>query len=126
MTRKRVLLVDDVAQIRLFVALSIDRSEDFEVVAQATNGQEALDIVAAEPAFDVVLLDVNMPGRTGLDILPELRTALPAAAIVIFSGFESVAVGERAKKLGADAYVEKGTPSAQLLEIMRELTAERD
>lgn len=119
----KVLLVDDVEPLRLFVAMSINRSDDFQVVAEAANAEKALE-EAAKARPDVVLLDVNMPGRTGLDILPQLRKMLPRAAIVMFSGFESVAIAEKAKQLGADAYVEKGTPSTELLDILRDLTAE--
>jgi two-component system response regulator DesR len=123
--KKRVLLVDDVAPLRTFVAMFIDRSDDFEVVGQAGNAQEALDeVTRSEP--DVIILDVNMPGRTGIDILPELRRTLPKAVIIVFSGFESVAISEKAKRLGADAYVEKGTPAARLLDIMRELTVDME
>lgn len=120
MTRKRVLLVDDVPEIRRFMAMFFGRSDDFEVVAEAADGQEALD-KAGEAAPDVVLLDLNMPGKTGLEVLPELREMLPAAIIVVFSGFESVAIAEKTKVLGADAYIEKGTPAHELLNQLREL-----
>lgn len=120
MNPKRVLLVDDVETIRRFIGMFIERSDDFEVVAQAGNGQEALDRIA-EVTPDVVLLDLNMPGRTGMDVLPELRAKLPQAVIIVFSGFESVAIAEKTRALGADAYIEKGTPAVELLEHMRAL-----
>ena len=125
MIRKRVLLVDDVEQIRHFMAMFIGRSDDFEVVAEAESGQEAVDR-AREVSPDVVLLDLNMPGRTGMDVLPELRKMLPQAVIVVFSGFESVAIADKTKQLGADAYVEKGTPAAELFDHIRALLKESE
>lgn len=123
MSRLKVLLVDDVPQIRMFIAMFMDRTDDFEVVAEASDGREALER-AQEHMPDIVLLDLNMPGMNGMEALPELRKMLPGAVIVIFSGFESVAIADRTKLLGADAYVEKGTPAQQLVDQLRALTAD--
>lgn len=123
MSRFSVLLVDDVPQIRMFIAMFLNRTDDFEVVAEASDGREAL-AKAQELVPDIVLLDLNMPGMNGMEALPELRGMLPNAVIVIFSGFESVAIAERTKVLGADAYVEKGTPAQELVDQLRVLTAE--
>ena len=119
---KRVLIADDVADIRLLLGIMINQEADLTVVGEASNGNEALER-ARELQPDVILLDMNMPERSGLDVLPDLRAAAPKAAIVVFSGFEASSLAERAFRLGADDYVEKGTPVSDIIERIRKLTA---
>lgn len=119
---KRVLIADDVEEIRLLVSLMLDQEADFEVVGEAANGNEALEKVL-ELSPDVILLDMNMPERSGLDVLPELRQHAPSAAIVVFSGFEEGSLGSKARRLGASDYVEKGTSIPEIIQRIRALTS---
>ena len=121
--KKTVLLVDDIPQIRLFIGMFLNRTGEFEVVAEASDGAAGIEMAELHMP-DIVLLDLNMPGMNGMEALPQLRRKLPEAVIVVFSGFESVAVADRAKLLGADAYVEKGTPAQELVEHLRALLAD--
>jgi DNA-binding NarL/FixJ family response regulator len=68
-----------------------------------------------------VLLDLAMPVMDGMQALPGLRELLPAAMIVIFSGFEQAGLVEEALAAGADAYLEKGASVIQLVYLLREL-----
>jgi two-component system nitrate/nitrite response regulator NarP len=104
---KRVLIADDVPEIRHLLGLLLALEGEFEVVAEASNGAEAL-ARSREAKPDVVLLDMNMPVRSGLDVLPEIRTELPGAVIAVFSGFEESVLGDHARSQGADLYLEKG------------------
>ena len=115
-----MVLADDVAEFRRLVRLSLERDPRFEVVGEAVDGKEALALVARFRP-EVVLLDLAMPVMDGLQALPELRTHLPNARIVIFSGFEHEALAEEALLAGADAYIEKGTSVTQLVTQLREL-----
>lgn len=115
---KRVLIADDVAELRQLLRRVIERAGGFKVVAEAADGEQALR-KARDLAPDVVLLDVNMPVKSGLDVLPEIRRALPDATIVIFSGFDSGRIAEPAARLGADACLEKGTPAPELVDRLR-------
>ena len=114
----RVVVADDAADLRDLIVLLFEMEDDFETVAEATNGQEAVDL-AREHQPDLVVLDLSMPVMDGLQALPLLRAAAPHAKIVIFSGFESAAIGREALDIGADGYIEKGTGVHELLEQLR-------
>ena len=80
----RILLVDDCADVRSLVRLGLELDDRFSEISEATNGAEAIEAAAADPP-DVILLDQQMPGMTGLEALPGLREAAPDARIVVFS-----------------------------------------
>jgi DNA-binding NarL/FixJ family response regulator len=118
----RVLLADDTAQLRLQLRKVLTRSGRFEVVAEAGNGQEALE-AARTSHPDVVLLDLSMPVMDGLQALPLLRQLMPDAVIVVFSGFDDESVEQIVRDRGANAYMEKGQPLRQLIALIDELVA---
>jgi len=115
-----VLVVDDAANLRELLTVLLDVEDDFEVVGTAGDGQQAL-VKAEALAPDVVLLDLAMPVMDGLQALPTLRTMLPRARIVVFSGFDERALADAAMAAGADDYIEKGTSVTQLLARLRAL-----
>ncbi|HXI01545.1 MAG TPA: sigma-54 dependent transcriptional regulator, partial [Candidatus Saccharimonadales bacterium] len=104
MSPHRVLVVDDEAGIRASLS-SILGDEGFDVTA-VPNGEEALARLGREP-FDLVLLDVWLPGKDGLEILEEIRAGYPDPAVVMISGHASVESAVRATKLGAFDFIEK-------------------
>ncbi len=104
MSTKRVLVVDDEAGIRASLT-KILGDEGFEVAAVPT-GEEALRRLSRE-SFDLLLLDVWLPGKDGLEILAEIRAAHPEPAVVMISGHASVETAVKATKLGAFDFVEK-------------------
>jgi len=118
--RDRVLVVDDVANLRELLTLLLEVEDDFEVVGTAADGEQAV-AAAAMLQPDLVLLDLAMPVMDGLQALPLLRANLPDARIVIFSGFEHQALAEEALRAGADAYIEKGTSVTHLVNQLRGL-----
>jgi DNA-binding NarL/FixJ family response regulator len=118
--RDRVLVVDDAANLRELLTLLLDTEDDFEVIGTASDGEQALAVAEAlEP--DIVLLDLAMPVMDGMQALPQIRRCLPAAIIVIFSGFEQTALVDEALAAGADAYLEKGASVTQMVDLLREL-----
>ena len=122
--RDRVLIVDDAANLRELLTLLLEIEDDFEVVGTAADGEQAVAAaLALQP--DLVLLDLAMPVMDGLQALPLLRANVPAARIVIFSGFEHQALAEEAVKAGADAYIEKGTSVTHLVSELRALRRHR-
>lgn len=68
----------------------------------------------------MILLDLAMPIRSGLEALPELRRVAPDAQIIVFSGFASAAVAAQAIALGAASYLEKGAPPATIIETIEQ------
>lgn len=121
----RVLVADDSVGVRELLCLLLDMEDDFVVVGQARNGQEALAL-ATEQRPDLVLLDLAMPVLDGLEALPRIRAVVPDATIVVFSGFESASLAEPALRGGADGYVEKGAAVTDIVERVRVLRDRRE
>ncbi len=104
---RRVLLADDVAQLRMLLRMALELNGAFEVVAEAADGAEAI-VRAAECQPDLVILDLMMPGLDGLEALPGIREAAPGAKVVVLSGFAEEKLRSRALAAGATEYLEKG------------------
>ena len=121
--RVRVVLVDDMAELRAMIRLTLERSGHFTVVGEAGDGRAAIDVVAeAQP--DLVLLDIAMPVMDGLEALPHLRGAAAAAIIVMLSGFSQSRLGADAEAGGAAAYLEKGLAPQALVERLLEVVSD--
>jgi DNA-binding NarL/FixJ family response regulator len=112
--RHRVVLVDDVGELRALVRIALERSGRFEVVAEAGTGTEAVG-AAADEHPDLVLLDVSMPVMDGLEALPLILEASPSTRVVMLSGFAEEKLGAEARRQGALGYVEKGIPPNELV-----------
>jgi DNA-binding NarL/FixJ family response regulator len=117
------LLVDDAAELRLFVKLELEESGRFSVVAEAGDGASAAELAELHQP-DLVLLDIAMPVQDGLEALPRIRRASPSTRIVMLSAFEEHRFGASALELGASAYVEKGVPSEELVARLAEIMGE--
>ncbi|HVF19977.1 MAG TPA: response regulator, partial [Mycobacteriales bacterium] len=120
----RVLLVDDAVDIRAIMRINLELSGAV-IVGEAGTGREAVEL-ASELQPDVVLLDLAMPGMDGLEALPLVRAAAPDAKVVVLSGFAAARMEQSALDLGAAAYVEKGTPVHEILELLRRLCPDKD
>jgi two-component system response regulator DesR len=116
----RVLLAEDQSMVREALATLLGLEEDIDVVAQVARGDEVVAAARASRA-DVALLDIEMPGLTGLDAAAELRAALPAVRIVIVTTFGRPGYLRRAMEAGADAYLVKDAPAAQLADAVRKV-----
>ena len=102
-----VLICDDNDALRVLLREVIDTGLGMRVVGEAANGDEAvLEATRLQP--NVILLDLAMPVRSGLEALPELRLVAPEARIIVFSGFSSSTVAGEVIALGAASYLEKG------------------
>lgn len=105
-TPVRVLIADDAPITRSLLRLWLKRHGSLDLVAEATDGVEAVDLARRERP-DLVLLDLSMPRMDGLEAAVEIRRSLPAAKIIIFSAFSVERMGAPALLAGADIYVEK-------------------
>src|ERR1035437_7243847 len=92
-----VMICDDVDAIRLLLRIVIEETPNLYLAAEATNGDEAVaEAVRTQP--DVILLDISMPVRSGLDALPDIKLAAPKAVVIVFSGLaDSVVESEAAE-----------------------------
>ena len=112
-----VLICDDIEAMRNLLRIVVELDPRFHVAGEAGNGDEAVT-QAQELQPDVILLDLSMPGRTGLDALPAIRVVAPAAAVIAFSGLDESVVAEAALAAGAALFLQKGArPDAILAAI---------
>lgn len=113
----RVLVTDDHELVRSGIKAML-AGTDVDVVAEATSGVEAIERCATEQ-FDVVLLDIRMPGGDGLQALARLRQEHPNLPVLMLTAFENPTYVARALALGATGYMLKETPREQLLATIR-------
>jgi DNA-binding NarL/FixJ family response regulator len=112
---RRVVLVDDMVELRTMIRVTLERSGHFHVVGEAGDGLAAIDVVA-EHQPDLVLLDISMPVMDGLEALPRICSAAPETAVVMLSGFSESRLGADASAGGATAYIEKGLAPRALVD----------
>lgn len=108
-----ILLVDDEAHVRKFLTLVV-KALSPERVLEAADGEDALTLVESERP-DLVLLDINMPGRDGLTILPLIKAAAPDCTVVMLTSLTTRQTVEDALDTGADGYIRKDTPREEIL-----------
>ncbi|THA60806.1 response regulator transcription factor [Streptomyces sp. A0958] len=122
MSMIRLLLAEDQSMVREALAALLGLEPDIEVVAQVARGDEVL-AAAREHGIDVALLDIEMPGMTGIDATAQLRDALPDVKVVVVTTFGRPGYLRRAMESGADAFLVKDAPAAQLAEAVRKVLA---
>jgi DNA-binding NarL/FixJ family response regulator len=118
--RKRVLLVDDHPLMREGVAQWINREPDLEVCGQVETAAEALRAVdKLEP--DVVLTDIALPGRNGLELIKDLRVLRPSLPVLVLSMHDESLYAGRALRAGARGYIMKRAGGARVVRSIREI-----
>ena len=117
----RVLLVDDEEEIREGISRKIDwASLGFELVGEAENGAEALEL-CEQLRPDVVLTDIKMPFIDGLELCRRLRTQLPAARTVVFSGFDDFEYARQAISMNVSEYILEPINAPELRQVLQKL-----
>ncbi len=114
----RVLLAEDQGMVREALAALLSLEGDLEVVAQVARGDEVAAAVT-EHRVDVAVLDIEMPGMTGIDACAEVRRVRPGTKVVIATTFGRPGYLRRAMESGADAFLVKDAPAAELAEAIR-------
>ena len=116
---KSALIADDEKHIRSYVRLILNRL-GVEEVFEANDGASAVESYR-ENHPDLVLLDINMPGMTGLEVIPEIMEIDPDAVIVMLTGHASRHLVEGSAKAGAIQYIRKDTPQQEIADMLTEL-----
>lgn len=114
----RAMLVDDDECMRMLMRVTLDASGDFEIVAEAGDGQRAIEH-AQQLQPDVMLLDMSMPVLDGMAALEQIRSVSPSTKVLMMSGFDSDDLADRAYELGAWGYIQKNMRPDQIIECMR-------
>jgi two-component system response regulator DesR len=114
----RVLLAEDQTMLRGALAALLDLEVDIKVIAQASNGREALKLVRVHTP-DVVVTDIEMPEKTGLELATDLKLADSKTRVIILTTFARPGYLRRALDAGARGYLLKERPASELAEAIR-------
>jgi two-component system response regulator DevR len=116
--KTRLMIVDDHEVVRMGLRAALDVEPDFTVVAEASNGQEAIEKARAHRP-DIVLMDVRMEGIDGIEACRELRSELPDTRVLMLTSFAEEETVVAALLAGAAGYVLKNVARSRLLEALR-------
>lgn len=116
--KTRVLLVDDHTILRTGLRMFFDSQEDMVVVGEAVSGEEALEKTQLHQP-DVVILDISMPGMTGIEAIGRIKQITPNAGILMLTMHEAEEYLQQAMQAGASGYVLKKAADSELLEAVR-------
>ena len=120
----RVLIVDDIAQVRQDLRTALPLCGDIEIVGEAADGREGVaQALALQP--DVVLMDLVMPVMDGCESARRIKALCPGSRVIALTLYGDAAARERARHSGLDDFVVKGAPLAELVQSIRRGTPSR-
>lgn len=118
----RVLLVDDHLVVRKGVRLMIDTTDDITIAAEAGSARDAL-LLLQQQEFDVALVDIALPDKSGLELLKSMKAKKPQMAILMLSMYSEDVYAVRALKIGAAGYLNKNASTSTVLSAIRKAAA---
>ena len=120
----RIAVVDDHAIVRIGLRHFLDEQPGMRVVAEAANGADTIELLRKE-IFDVMLLDISMPQRSGIEVLANIRARAPDLPVLVLSGYPANLYADLVRRHGANAYLEKGCEPEHMIATIRQLHADR-
>jgi DNA-binding NarL/FixJ family response regulator len=114
----RIAIVDDHAMVRAGLRQFFADQSDFAVVAEAANGREALDVVR-RGGIDVLVMDISMPGQSGVDALAAIKARVPELPVLILSGFPEEHYATTMLRHGASGYLNKDCDPEEVVRAIR-------
>lgn len=118
----RIVIADDHTIVREGLKQLLATDPDIEVVGEARDGNEAMQLARSTP-FDVLLIDISMPGRNGLEVIRQIKAEKPKLRIMVLSMHEEHQYAVRAIRSGASGYLTKDSASTQLITALRRVAA---
>ena len=116
----RILLADDHTIVREGLKQILGKTDDLQVCGEAASGSEVLDRVRSEE-YDLIILDMSMPGRSGLDLIRQLQSEKPRLPMLILTMHAEEQYAVRAFRAGASGYLTKDSASAELVSAVRKV-----
>lgn len=116
----RLVIADDHAIVREGLKRIVDSAEDMEVVGEAADSAQVMACVR-ELAFDILTLDLSMPGRSGMELIKLVRAEKPTLRILVLSMHQELQYAVRAIRSGASGYLTKESAPSQLLQAIRKI-----
>ena len=114
----KILVVDDHPVVRQGLKQIIEKTSDIEVAGEANSGKEAIKAIAHND-YDLVLLDISMPGNDGIDVLKEIKKLKPSLAVLILTIHPESLFASRMLNAGASGYLTKEKAPNELIEAIR-------
>jgi len=118
----RIVIVDDHAIVRRGLKQILGDFPDMAVVAECADGRELLRLLESEK-FDLVLMDVSMPGRNGIDLLKQVKGMMPDLSVMILTMHPEEQYAVRAFKSGASGYITKESAPDELVKAIRKVSS---
>ena len=118
----KILIADDHAIVREGLKQIVAEESDMEVTGEAANADEVFEILSTNN-FDIAIIDINMPGKSGLDLLKDLKVQLPKLPLLILSMYGEEQYGIRALKAGASGYLRKASAPNELIAAIRKIVS---
>ncbi len=116
-----ILITDDHQIFREGMKQFINREVDMKVCCEASSGEEAIQLIM-DKDVNIVILDIGLPGRNGLDILQDIRKINPKLPVLVFSMYPEENYAVRAFKAGADGYLSKDSFDSELIDAIRTIS----
>ncbi len=118
----RVVIADDHTILREGLRQLLESADDIRVVAEAADGHQVIACVRADE-FDVLILDMSMPGKSGIELIKQVKAEKPKLRVLVLSMHEEEQYAVRAIKAGASGYVTKDSAGTQLLTAIRKVAS---
>ncbi len=116
----QILMVDDHAIVREGLKFVLSEAPEMEVTAEAGSVPEALELLKA-CYFDIVLLDLSLPGQSGMELLRTIKTKTPTLPVLVVSAYAEDHYAVQVLKAGGDGYINKDDVSASLISAVRQV-----
>ena len=120
----KIIIADDHQVVREGIKRVVNKEIDLEIATEVSSGEALLNKISTEK-FDVVILDVGLPGRSGIEVLGDIRKIEPKLPVLIYSMQPEERVAIRAIKGGANAFISKEAPIDELLKAIRTISTGR-
>ena len=123
-TGLKVLIADDSGALRQRLRKMISDIDGVETVTEAEDGSQALELMRSA-VFDAAVLDIRMPGSSGLEVLQEIRKSVPKLVIIMLTNYPYLAYRVRSSEAGADFFFDKNSEFMKVLEVLGRMAKHR-